>query len=170
MKIVKPNNIIRLVSCLDPYNDRKSKGISIPGSWLVKKEVFMYSGMYDERIKYGENTELRFRFNEDQLKIGTIDKYNFVYHESEDGGSKNLQNKIDSNLYIIEKHSLYFKTNPYVLRFYYQNIGVAFLKLSSYKAARYFFWKAYKIKPFRFKTLVRFLISFYPILAKKIIK
>ena len=170
MKIIKIYNTIKLVSCLDPYNDGNTKGISIPGSWSIKKDVFISIGMYDEKIKYGENTELRFRLDNKKPKIGLIDKFNFIYYESLDGGSKNLKNKIDSNLYIIEKHPLYFKTNPHVLRFYYQNIGVAYVKLINWKAARTFFWKAYIIQPWKLKTLMRFLLSIFPILAKKIIK
>jgi len=170
MKIINIDNTIKLVSCLDPYNDGNTKGISIPGSWSIKKDVFLSIGMYDEKIKYGENTELRFRLDNKKPKIGLIDKFNFIYYESLDGGSKNLKNKIDSNLYIIEKHPLYFKTNPHVLRFYYQNIGVAYVKLINWKAARTFFWKAYIIQPWKLKTLMRFLLSIFPILAKKIIK
>ena len=41
MKIIKPDNTIKLISCLDPYNNGNSKGISIPGTWSVRKDVFM---------------------------------------------------------------------------------------------------------------------------------
>jgi glycosyltransferase involved in cell wall biosynthesis len=168
MKIIKPNKVMTLVSCLDPYKDGKSKAISIPGSWLIKKSLFISIGMYDEKLKYGENTELRFRLNEEKPKIGIIDKFNFIYYESLDGGSKNLKNKIESNLHIIEKHPLYFKTHPDVLRFYYQNIAVAYVKLSDFKKAQYFFLKAFFLAPWRIKTLIRYISSYFPLLSKLI--
>ena len=169
MKLVK-GNLIKLISCLDPYEDGKSKGINTAGSWAIKKEVFFETGMYDEEIKFGENTELRFRLNERELKMGLVDKYNFIYYESIDGGSKNLKNKIDANLYIIIKHPNYFKKNPHVLRFYYQNIAVAFGKLSEVTHARQYFWKAYWIQPWKFKTLIRWFLCIFPFMFTKICK
>ena len=35
------------------------------------------------------------------LKKAIVDKFNFNYFESLDGASKNIQNKIDSNIYIL---------------------------------------------------------------------
>ena len=170
MKIIKPDKTIKLVSCLDPYNDGNSKGISIPGTWSIRKDIFIASGMYDEKIKYGENTELRFRFNEEILKIGLIDKYNFIYNESLIGGSKNLKNKIDSNIYILSKHPNYFKKYPHALRFYYQNIAVAYSKLGMFNCARKYFWLAYKVNIMKIDTFIRLVISFFPMLGKKIWK
>ena len=170
MKIIKPNKSIKLVSCLDPYNDGNSKGISIPGTWSIRKDVFIASGMYDEKLKFGENTELRFRLNEKILNIGLIDKFNFIYHESLNGGSKNLKNKIDSNIYILSKHTNYFKTYPHALRFYYQNIAVAYSKLGMFNCARKYFWLAYKVNIMKIDTLIRLVISFFPLLGKKIWK
>ncbi len=170
MKIIKPDKTIKLVSCLDPYNDGNSKGISIPGTWSIRKDIFIASGMYDEKIKYGENTELRLRFNEEMLKIGLIDKYNFIYNESLIGGSKNLKNKIDSNIYILSKHPNYFKKYPHALRFYYQNIAVAYSKLGMFNCARKYFWLAYKVNIMKIDTFIRLVISFFPMLGKKIWK
>lgn len=170
MKLIKADHSIKLTSCLNPYEDGKSKGITTAGSWAIKKEVFFEAGMYDEKIKFGENTELRFRLDERNLKMGMVDKYNFIYYESIDGGSKNLKNKIDANLYIILKHPNYFKKNPHVLRFYYQNIAVAFGKLSEWSNARQYFWKAYKVEPWQLKTLIRLILSLFPFRITKIYK
>ena len=52
--------------------------------------------MYDNQIKFGENNELRLRFQFENVKTVLVDKYNFCYHASDDGGSKNSQNKINS--------------------------------------------------------------------------
>jgi glycosyltransferase involved in cell wall biosynthesis len=170
IKVVKQDSSEYLVSALDPYKDGKSRGNSLAGSWAIKRDVFFKVGMFDENIKFGENVELRFRLNQEELKIGVCDNYNFTYFESLDGGSKNLKNKIDSNLYIIKKHPIYFKLNPRVLRFYLQNIAVAYAKLGIWNKARIYFWKAYMTDMLKFKTLLRYIIVTFPFIATKIWK
>ena len=170
MKIVKLDKSEVLVSALDPYNDGKSRGNSLAGTWAIKRDVFFKVGMFDENIKFGENVELRFRLDAEKLTVGIIDNYNFTYFESLNGGSKNLINKIDSNLYIIKKHSIYFKINPRVFRFYLQNIAVAYAKLGVWGHARIYFWKAYMTDMWKLKTLARFIIALFPFIAKKIWK
>ena len=170
MKIVKQDFSEYLVSALNPYKDGKSIGNSIPGSWSIKRDFFFKVGMFDENIRFGENVELRFRLDAEKLTVGIIDNYNFTYFESLNGGSKNLINKIDSNLYIIKKHSIYFKINPRVFRFYLQNIAVAYAKLGVWGHARIYFWKAYMTDMWKLKTLARFIIALFPFIAKKIWK
>jgi glycosyltransferase involved in cell wall biosynthesis len=135
MKIIKPDKTIKLVSCLDPYNNGNSKGISIPGTWSIRKDIFIASGMYDEKIKYGENTELRLRFNEEMLKIGLIDKYNFIYNESLNGGSKNHQNKIDSILYVLDKHKEHYNNKKHVKKVFLQTAAVSAVRIQQTKKA-----------------------------------
>lgn len=170
MKIVKSDSREYLVSALDPYKNGKIKGNSIPGSWAIRKDIFFKVGMFDENVKFGENVELRFRLDKEKLTLGIIDKYNFTYFESLDGESKNLKNKIVSNLYIINKHSNLFSNRPVLLRLYYQNIAVAYAKLGVWDKARIYFWKAYLIDIWKWKTLARFSITLFPFLRKKIWK
>ena len=170
IKIVKPNSSEYLVSALDPYKNGKIKGSSITGSWALKKDVFFKVGMFDENIKYGENIELRFRLDKEKLALGIIDKYNFTYFESIDGGSRNLINKINSNLYIIEKHLVMLNKNSKLLILYYQNIAVSYAKLKNWNQAAVYFWKAYKVNIFNFKLLLSFIISLFPFLALRVWK
>lgn len=170
MKIIKQDSSQYLVSALNPYNTWKAKGNISTGSWALRKDVFFKVGMFDENIKFGENVELRFRLNQEKLNIGIVDNYNFIYYQSEGGGSKNQKNKIDSNLYMIEKHGLYFNERPHVLRLYYQDIAVAYAKLGEWKNAKIYFWTAYIIDISKIKTLLRFIISVFPIVGKKIWK
>ena len=142
MKIIKPDNTIKLISCLDPYNNRNSKGISIPGTWSIRKNVFIASGMYDEKIKYGENTELRIRLKEEKLNIGLIDKFNFIYHESSNGGSKNHQNKIDSIIYVLDKHKEHYNNKKHVKKVFLQTAAVAAIRLGQHKKAHNLFKEA----------------------------
>jgi glycosyltransferase involved in cell wall biosynthesis len=170
MKIIKLDSSECLVSALDPFNNGKAKGNIIPGSWAIKRDVFFKVGMFDENIKFGENVELRFRLHQEKLNFGVSDNYNFTYFESLNGGSRNLKNKIDSNLYIIKKHPIYFKLNPGVLRFYLQNIAVAYAKLGIWGDARVYFRKAYMTDMLKLKTLARLMIALFPFIAKKIWK
>ena len=166
MKLIKLNQEVDLISISNLNKEGKYFG-KIPGSWIIRKEIFFDLGLFDENIRFGENTEFFFRINKENLSYGFIDKYNFFYNESNDGGSKNLKNKIESNLYIIDKHPNYFKRHPNVLRLYYQNIAVAYSKLGMFEYSRKYFWLAYKVNILKIDTLTRFGISFFPILAKK---
>lgn len=170
MKLVNLDKSEVLVSALNPFKNIKMKGNSIPGSWAIKRDIFIKVGMFDENIKFGENVELRFRLNQEKLNIGVVDKYNFIYYESENGGSKNKKNKIESNLYIIKKHNILFNRRPRLLRFYYQNIAVTYAKLGIWGNARVYFWKAYKVDVSKIKTLLRYIIATFPFIARKIWK
>ena len=167
MKIVKQDLSEYFVSALDPYKNGRSRGNSLAGSWAIIREVFLRVGMFDENIKFGENVELRFRLDAEKLSIGIIDNYNFTYFESLNGGSRNLKNTIDSNLYIIKKHSNLFNKRPALLRLYYQNIAVASAKLGIWDDARIYFWKAYIIDMLKLKTLTRLMIVSFPFFGKK---
>ncbi len=170
MKVVKQDSSEYLVSALSPYKNKKIKGNSAAGSWAIKKDVFLRVGLFDENMKFGENVELRFRLDSEKLSIGIIDNYNFTYFESLNGGSRNLKNTIDSNLYIIKKHSNLFNKRPVLLRLYYQNIAVASAKLGIWGDARIYFWKAYIIDMLKLKSLARFMIASFPFFGKKIWK
>jgi glycosyltransferase involved in cell wall biosynthesis len=170
MKVVKQDSSEYLVSALSPYKNKKIKGNSIPGSWAIKKDVFLRVGLFDENMKFGENVELRFRLDTEKLSIGIIDNYNFTYFESLNGGSRNLKNTIDSNLYIIKKHSNLFNKRPILLRLYYQNTAVAYAKLGIWNNARIYFWKAYMTDMLKFKTLARLMIALFPLFGKKMWK
>lgn len=170
MKVVKQDSSEYMVSALSPYKNKKIKGNSIPGSWAIKKDIFLRVGLFDENMKFGENVELRFRLDSEKLSIGIIDNYNFTYFESLNGGSRNLKNTIDSNLYIIKKHSNLFNKRPILLRLYYQNTAVAYAKLGIWNNARFYFWKAYMTDMLKFKTLARLMIALFPLFGKKMWK
>mgnify|MGYP003607058316 FL=1 len=162
----------RIITATDPHElgISSEEGMYLAGTFCIKKSFFDTIGGFDEKIKFGEFTEFGFSSKIKNPVNSFTGKLGLVYEASLDGGSKNVKNKIEANLYIIEKHNYYFKAQPHVLRFYYQNIGVAYARLKEWKMARMFFWKAYFIKPLKIKTLIRFLVCFYPKLACKIIK
>lgn len=162
----------KVIKALDPYSQGVNieNGLYMPGTFCVKSSFFKSIGGFDENLRFAEFTDFGFSCNKKTTSKFFTQKIGLIYEASLDGGSKNSQNKIDANLYIIKKHWMFFKKQPDILRLYYQNIGVAYFRLSDWSNARTFFWKAYLIQPSKLKTLIRFLISFYPDLAKKIIK
>jgi len=163
------NGSVQVIQATHPYNDQPSNhGFFMPGTFAVKKTLFESLGGFDRSIKYGEFTELMFRF----MQIGFTKCYTghigLVYEASLDGGSKNLENKINSCLYILAKHPHYFQTNRHVLRLYYQNIGVAHARLSNWNDSKRYLWKAFLVQPWKLKTLARWVICFFPKLSQRI--
>lgn len=140
----------------------------IPGCWCVSKELFLRAGGYDEQLNYGENTELFFRINALKPTTVAVDKINFIYKQSVDGGSKHLSFMINANKIILEKHGEYLSRNPHVRFLYTQNIGVAYMRLRQFPEARQFLRKAYFLRPGSVLTLVRYFIACFPLLARKL--
>ncbi len=172
MEVIDLNrNTKKTVKALYPFLENKysEDGLYLAGTFCVKNSFFKEVGGFDEEIKFGEFTEFSFKCMKREPSKSFTQQSGFIYEASQDG-SRNSQNKIEANLYIIKKHDWFFKLYPHALRLYFQNIGVAYSRLSNWSEARSFFWKAYWIQPWKFKTLIRFLISLYPYLAKKIIK
>ena len=160
------------VSAQYPYGQTKKtdSGLYMPGTFCVKSSLFDKIGGFDINLKFGEFTEFSMRCSQLNPSKFFTEKLGLIYEASITGGSKNSQNKIDSNLYIIQKHPWFFISRPRVLQLYYQNVGVAYFHLSKLAQARHFFFKAYWIQPWKLKIALRFLISFFPKFAKKVIR
>lgn len=139
-----------------------------PGSWAIRKDFFDQLGGYDERLLFGENTELFFRIRAAEPRQAMTDAVNFFYYPSVDGGSKNIRNKIESTRIVLEKHKDYFEKNRRVERLLVQVMGVSFLRLNRFKEARKCLLKAYLLNPFDIKTLVRLSLAYLPFVSKKI--
>lgn len=138
----------------------------LSGSFILKKSTFDSIEGYDTRLKFSENTELFHRINLAGYKGKEIQQIIVNYTENSLGGSKNLQNMIDSNLIILEKHNA--TLSDQTKRLYHQVIGVNQLRFRRFSEARYHLLKAFSYEPWKLKTLVRFSISLLPWLAKKI--
>ena len=157
------------VRATHPYRDQPSFfGFFMSGTFAIKKSLFHTIGGFDSTLKFSEFNEFRYSCMKYGFTKSYTGKIGLIYEASPDGGSKNFQNKIDSNLYIIKKHAWIFKKQPHVLRLYYQNTGVAYSKLFKWTEARYFLYKAYKINPLKLKPLVRLLMTYLPFFDKKI--
>lgn len=139
VKIQNYDNTIEYINVDNPYGNYKGAGIDLAGSWAIKKKIFCEVGMYDEVIKFGENNELRLRINSLNLNIGLIKKYNLVYFASKNGGSKNYQNKINSILYILDKHKDYYNKNRHVKKLFLQTAAVSAVRIKQTKKANHLF-------------------------------
>ena len=140
------------------------------GTFIIKRSFFYEVGQYDENLKYGENTELSFRISEERIKVKIVDKVNFIYATSLNGGSKNLKNIIHSNYYILNKHPNWFKKRRRAIKIYLQSTAVACYKLNRFSEAQHLLLKAALIKPIDFKSWVRLIVSYIPPLGKKLWK
>ena len=169
MKRVDSNNKEGIV--LKPTDFKfgaNGNNIVIPGAFMVKKMIFEKVGGYDERLYYAENTELFYRIEMLNPTRYFIEKANFIYYPSVDGGSKNLKNMIDSNKIILEKHNHWLPKNH--KHIFNQIIAVNYMRFGDRKNASIHFFKAIKSKPFRFGTYIRLLISKSSFLSSKFYK
>ena len=161
MRLVAPSGKVTSVSA-----SKNKRGIAIPGAWMIRKTIFDQAGGYDERLKFAENTELFFRLDQIPLNKQYIEKENFIYHQSPDGGSKNLQNMLDSIRLILKKHDDYL--SPHVKHLYHQNIGVIEMRFGKFGPARKHLWKSWMFKPQKISTLMRIGLAYFPVVARKI--
>lgn len=164
MKRVESSGKERIEKSLFDKNNNLLKSIFIPGAWMIRKELFFEIGGYDEQLNYAENTELFIRLQQRELIVKRIPKANFIYFPSEDGGSKNLRNMIDSLSWILQKQES--RLSPHVKYLYNQIIGVNYMRFQDYPNSRKHLLKAYLIKIYKVGTLGRLMISCIPPIAK----
>lgn len=157
VKIQNHDNTIEYVDVDNPYGNNKGQGTDLAGSWAVKKHIFCEVGMYDEVIKFGENNELRLRINSLNLNIGLIKKHNLIYFASKNGGSKNYQNKINSILYVLDKHKDYYNKNRHIKKLFLQTAAVSAIRISKIDKAHYLFNIALKEN----KTDIKLWLQFF---------
>lgn len=165
MESTFPNGLKKIIDPRDPYNNGKEYGIFIPGTFTLTKKLFLAVGSYDENLKYGENTELSFRLKNHCSSISFVDNVNLFYRASSDGGSKNWNNKLNANLYILEKHKDFFRNQSRVRQLYLGVAAVAAVHCKKIKLAQTLFLKSFLVYPIRLKPLLQFCISMFPFVA-----
>ncbi len=138
----------------------------LAGSFLLRREVFEKVGGYDERLRFSENTELFYRLNQEGIRSKVISWISVEYHESQGGGSKNLQNTLEGLELILDKHRSTLSTH--VKHLYHQTLGVIYLRFRQFGPARSNFLQALRYKPWKPATLARWILTFFPALAKKV--
>jgi glycosyltransferase involved in cell wall biosynthesis len=164
--VYQTNGTSKQIAANNPYGNNTGKGADMAGSWALKNEIFFKIGMYDTYIKFGENSELRLRLGFEKPNIVLVDKYNFNYYASPDGGSKNNQNKIDSILYILNKHKAHYDKNTRVKKLYLQNAAVAAIRIGQVKKAHELFATALVDHKKDAKLWLQYLLTSNKYLAK----
>jgi glycosyltransferase involved in cell wall biosynthesis len=135
IKIQYQDSTILYKDVENPYGNNKGIGSELVGSWALKKELFFEVGQYDERIKFGENSELRLRINFKDINVGIIKNYNLIYNASSNGGSQNHQNKLDSIIYVLEKHKEYYNNKKHVKKVFLQTAAVSAVRIQQTRKA-----------------------------------
>ncbi|WP_111672197.1 glycosyltransferase family 2 protein [Algoriphagus litoralis] len=163
---IEPNGKRYEVKISDSSNGAMGNRIVIPGAWLIRRSLFEKVGGFDEFILFAENTELFFRVFEEKPYVSYIEYFNFIYHPCPIGGSKNLQNMIDSLSLILDKHSN--TLTPHVKHLYHQIIGVNWMRFRNFPQARHHLFNSVRYKPTKMATWGRFGLACFPFLAKRL--
>lgn len=137
----------------------------LAGTFVIRKSVFMKISGYDVRLKFSENTELFHRVQLEGYVGKSIPEVILNYIDNLSGGSKNLQNMIDSLSLILEKHDQ--TLSSHVKHLYHQIIGVNWIRFRNFSEARKHLWKAVKYQPKKLATWGRLGLAFFPFLAKR---
>lgn len=137
----------------------------LPGTFTLKKFLFLEIGAYDIRLKFSENTELFHRIRVLGLNVINAPFPTMIYFDKLDGGSKNLRNMTDSLYIILDKHKS--TLGNHVTTLYLQIIGVNHIRFGEYGFAKKVLWKAWLFAPFKLGPLARYFIACFPEIAKK---
>jgi glycosyltransferase involved in cell wall biosynthesis len=160
---------VRLRRALYRYNENvpNENGMFMPGSFCIQSDLMKSIGGFDEKIRFGEFTDLDFTLLQLCISRAFTNKVGIHYYPAPDGGGKNQKNKIDAIIYLLDKHKMHFQKDKNAKWLYLQNLAVSYIRLSDFSKASEYFLKAWFIKPWKVKTIVRLFISFFPRMAKK---
>jgi glycosyltransferase involved in cell wall biosynthesis len=172
MLLKYPNGRTRLRRALYRYDDHKSNenGMFMPGSFCIKADLLKRIGGFDPNIKFGEFTDMDFALQKENCSRSFTGKVGMQYCPTPEGGAKNQINKVNFIEYILKKHASIFESDPETHLCYLQNAGVAAARTKQYVKARKFFLKAFVRKPYVFKNILRYFITFSPYLSYRIWK
>lgn len=138
----------------------------LSGTFCLRINVFQKVGGYDPQFSFAENTELFHRIGQLNIRRHVIQEISLIYHESIIGGSKNIENIINSVVLFLNKHHDTMTANQRHL--YHQLVAVHQLRFQRFVEARFHLWKAYRLKPLDLKTIARLALSYLPIISKRV--
>jgi glycosyltransferase involved in cell wall biosynthesis len=131
----------------------------LAGSFAIRKDVFYKLGMYDENLKFGENTELKWRIDFANIHAVIINKQNLFYDVNLSEGGVNKVNKIHFFYHVIQKHQNFFNKNRRLSQLLYQVTGVTCFQLGRVNEGIRLIWIGYLKNPIQFKAFGR--VVFY---------
>ena len=151
------------------YDDVFDAHCSYTQTWLVDRELLQQTGAFDPHLRVWEDWESLMRLAP-HTRIRMVDKALVVSGKSDDSLSVGKKQWCDALRYIIEKHSEAIKAKPashaklnYLLARLYVSAG-------NPSAARRHCWEAIKAFPVGIKHWVLFGVSFFPPLARWLIR
>lgn len=150
------------------FPHKNNKIAKLPGSFLLKSDVFKVVGGYDEFLNFSENTELFHRIDLNFSLSKTISWISVNHYDNHLGASKKIHNVIICTEYILTKHSL--TLNSDIKYLYHQLVGVLYIRMNNILLARFQFIHAIRIKPWKIQTWLRYFLTFFPLVAKYIYK
>ena len=127
----------------------------LAGAFAVKRNLFIEIGGYEEQIRFGENTELRWRLEDAGSTFGVVHAANLVYDNTSEGGSVNRANKLKSFYLLQQKHQRRFDRDSQLAQTYYQVAAVDAFHLGKRPEARKLIWQGYAKNPLNPKAFAR---------------
>lgn len=154
---VLQHNLTDVVICRSRITEdfKNDSSSFLAGTFAINKNVFYDIGMYDEKLRFGENTELNWRINFNNSRIKTIENSNIIYDVTYSEGGSNSQNKVDFFYYVIEKHKEFIQKKRKWAQLLYQIAGVNCFQLGRKKEGVKLIWLGYFKKPLHIKSLGR---------------
>jgi len=151
------HNLTDVVICKSKITEdfKNDSSSFLAGTFAINKNVFYDIGMYDENLKFGENTELNWRINFNNCRIETIAKSNITYDVTHSEGGSNSQNKVDFFYYVTEKHKDIIQKKRKWAQLLYKIAGVNCFQLGRKKEGVKLIWLGYFKKPLHIKSLGR---------------
>jgi glycosyltransferase involved in cell wall biosynthesis len=151
-----------------PYGKYSEEGLFLAGTFIVKKNIFDSFGGYDSNIRYGENTELAIRLTGKPYSKVFIEECLLRVNQTSNRRSTAPGNLIQSISYTIKKHRAYFDQHPLACWGYQQILAVSYFRLGDVTEGRKELWKAWHLRPFKLISLTRLLITYFPLVRRKI--
>lgn len=155
-EILKSNpDVVRCKAIVNMITETDSN-VLLAGNFTLKKELFLKIGKYDTNLKFGENTELKWRLEKENAKFSNISDFNFFYdNDLSNNSDKKKENQIEFTYYILKKHQDLFLKNKRWTQLVYQISGVNCIKLGRIKEGKTLIWKGYFSNPKHIKSLIR---------------
>lgn len=145
----------------------------LSGSLLYKKDLFLEAGGYDTALSSGQHTELFLRliplFSKYVTEMKVIDKTLLTIHLHQ---GERIRNNYEGIYFgctqTLEKHKAKFMNHPEMHFNYVSIASVMGLRTGRFSEARKYLKNAIEIKPLEVKSYIRFIISYFPFLARRI--
>lgn len=148
-------DIVRCKTTVNSVPENEDQDL-LAGNFAVKRNLFLEAGKYDSKLKFGENTELKWRLEERNGIFSYIPKYNFFYdNDLTSSSDKKKENQIEFTYYVLKKHKNLFRKNKRWTQLVYQIAGVNCVQLGRKKEGRNLIWKGYFSNPKHLKSLFR---------------